>query len=518
MVLDNITASFTTGRIGLVGANGTGKSTLLKLINSELKPTSGSINSSGAIGYLPQNLASQRTARVADLCGIGAKLDALRSIESGDVDPQLFETLEECWDVESRALANLSAAGLGGIGLARPVSSLSGGEAITAALVGLRLGDHEISLLDEPTNNLDREARQQLYEAILDWPGTLLVASHDVELLDLMDDIAELRTGSLAKFGGNYDSFRNNIEKEQLAAQRALGAAQQKLKTEKKQRIEAQTKMARRLRYARTEFQNKRKPKVVMNQRKTEAQVSAGKLRTELDDKVLFAQQAVDQRAQLIRTERRIRVELPDPGVPNSRRLAELRDNRGGRILLQGPRRMALTGRNGVGKTRLLESLIHPDTVAEDRPRAIRYAERVGYLPQMLSHLDDNLTVLETVRASAPNAPLEKVRANLARFLFRSDTLDLHIADLSGGERFRVALAQILLADPPNQLLVIDEATNSLDHTSIDELESALTAFRGGLVIVSHDEHYLSRLGIDIWVELTDQGLRLSPDRRSTAL
>ncbi len=511
-VLDGISAAFGTGRTGLIGANGTGKTTLLRLIGGDLTPTSGSITVSGRVGYLSQHLVLQTTTTVADLLGIREQIDALRAIESGDVDPRHFDTLADAWDVDARARASLDSVGLSALGLDRAVGSLSGGETVLTALAGLRLAGDEVVLLDEPTNDLDRDARHDLYDAILAWRGALVVVSHDVALLDLMDDTAELRSGSLTVFGGTYSAYRTHLEQEQAAAEQALRTAEQKLRFEQKQRIEAQTKLARRQRYARTDFENKRKPKIVMNQRKTEAQVSAGKLRGELDEKVEAARRAAQEQATRVRRDARITIDLPDPHVPAGRRLAELRDARGTTIVVQGPERVALTGRNGIGKTRLLEALVHPDANDQRAARAVRHTDRVGYLPQRLDHLEDEASILDTVRAAAPDTPPGEVRARLARTLFGADSVHRRVGDLSGGERFRVALARILLADPPNQLLVLDEPTNNLDLDSIDELVTALDACHGGLLVVSHDDSFLERLHIDTWVTLDASGLH---ERRS---
>ncbi|UUE19308.1 ABC-F family ATP-binding cassette domain-containing protein [Microbacterium sp. J1-1] len=506
-VLDSITAAFSNGRTGLLGTNGTGKTTLLRLIAGDMMPTTGTITVTGHVGYLPQHLVLQTTSTVADLLGIRGQLDALRAIESGDADPRHFDALGDAWDVDARARASLDGIGLSNLSFDREVGTLSGGETILTALAGLRLSEDEIVLLDEPTNNLDRQARHDLYDAIREWRGALVVVSHDVTLLDLMDNTAELRTGSLTVFGGNYSAFRQYMEQEQAAAEQALRTAEQKVKTEERQRIDAQTKLARRQRYARTDFENKRKPKMIMNQRKTEAQVSAGKLRGELDEKVDAARREAEQHAERVRRDTRIRIDLPDPHVPAGRRLAELRDGRGRPVVVQGPERIALTGRNGVGKTRLLRSLIYPHDAIDDGVQAVQYTDRIGYLPQRLDHLDDERSILDTVRAAAPQTPPGDLRANLARFLFRSDTAHRRVGDLSGGERFRVALATLLLAEPPNQLLVLDEPTNNLDLRSIDELVSALETYRGGLIVVSHDDAFLARLHIDTWISLDENGL-----------
>lgn len=129
-------------------------------------------------------------------------------------------------------------------------------------------------------------------------------------------------------------------------------------------------------------------------------------------------------------------------------------------------------------------------------------------LPQRLDHLGEDLSVLEAVRASAPATPVGELRAMLARFLLRGDAVERRVGDLSGGERFRVALAGLVLADPPHELLVLDEPTNSLDLGSIDALVDVLAGYRGGLIVVSHDEHFLARLGLDARVILDEDGLR----------
>jgi ATPase subunit of ABC transporter with duplicated ATPase domains len=510
-VFRDLSATFPLGRTGLIGSNGTGKTTLLRIIAGELVPSAGSVTVTGHLGYLPQHLILDAGAGVAGLLGIESQVSALRAIESGDADPAHFDALADDWDVEARARAALDRVGLTDIELDRPVGSLSGGETVLVALTGLALAGDEVVLLDEPTNNLDRASRSLLYEAIDSWRGSLLVVSHDVELLDLMDSTAELRDGALEVFGGPYRAYQEYLEVQQAAAEQALRSAEQRLRTEERQRIQAQTKLDRRRRYARTDFENKRKPKMIMNNRKQEAQVSAGKLQGRHDASVDAARRVVAEQEQRIRGDAGISIDLPDPEVPAARRLAALRDGRGREFIVQGPERVALTGRNGIGKTRLLEELVHPEREAGAARgcRAEALTDRIGYLPQRLDHLDDDATLLQTVRAAAPRATEHRLRAGLARFLFRGNTVQRRVGDLSGGERFRIALATLLLADPPCRLLVLDEPSNNLDLRSVDELVSALSDYRGGLIVVSHDEHFLDRLGIDTRITMDEAGLSL---------
>jgi ATPase subunit of ABC transporter with duplicated ATPase domains len=215
--------------------------------------------------------------------------------------------------------------------------------------------------------------------------------------------------------------------------------------------------------------------------------------------------------------------------VPAGRRIATIGDAHRSWVI-QGPERVALIGANGVGKTTLLERLVGavpfsgptehtapagpgmaPSTASHAGTflrtvRAERHTDRVGYLPQRVDGLDDAASVLENVQRAAPAVPVAELRNRLARFLIRGAAVDRPVATLSGGERFRVALARILLADPTPQLIVLDEPTNNLDLDTVDQVVAALSSFRGAVVVVSHDDAFLGRLGIDTTLELGRDG------------
>ncbi|MGC0368528.1 ATPase subunit of ABC transporter with duplicated ATPase domains [Microbacterium sp. SLBN-111] len=476
VALDDVSGSLGRGRTGLVGRNGAGKSTLLRVAAGQIAPTSGAFSASGEVAMLPQRLAADPRRPVSSILGVETALTALRAIESGDVSPHHFDAVGDDWDVESRAHTLLADVGLASGALDRTVGELSGGEAMLAALVGLRARAADITLLDEPTNDLDRDARARVSELVRTWPGTLIVVSHDVTLLELMDATAELYGHTLSVVGGPYSVWRAHRDAEQEAAVRAERDAAQSLRRERRQRIESHDKLATRARVAHKAQVEKRVPGIIAGNRANAAQVSAGRLSSEMKGKEDAARAALDEAAARVRDDDVVRIDLPDPGNAPGRRILVLGDGER-EWIVTGRERVALVGRNGAGKTTLLESVVH-GTAAAVHARAS--VDRVGYLPQRLDDLDDTASVLDTVCTAAPDVPVPAVRDRLARFLVRGDAVTRPVGSLSGGERFRVALARVLLADPPPQLLVLDEPTNNLDLDTVDQLVSALQAYRAG--------------------------------------
>jgi ATPase subunit of ABC transporter with duplicated ATPase domains len=502
-VLDSLDLAFGPGRTGLVGRNGGGKSTLLRLIAGELRPSSGTLSTSGDVAYLPQQLPLDTERTVADLLGIAGRRAALAAIVSGDADPAHFTVLEDDWEVEARAVETLDRLGvLPGVEdvLDRAVGTLSGGEAVLTGVAGLLLRRAAISLLDEPTNNLDIRARELLYRAVDSWPGVLVVVTHDRNLLERVDQIVELRDGETRTFGGPYSTYAEILAAEQATAARLVRAAEGEVAREKRQLIETQVKMARRLRTAKTAEREKRVPKVVANALKRKAQESAGKYRAVQGSRLGDAREALSDAEQAVRDDDRIRVDLPATAVPAGRTVLQV-----GSLIVRGPERIALQGGNGSGKTTLLEAIMgrrrHPraDVAAPAVPSA--------YLPQRLDVLDDTLAVLENVRAAAPSATPHDVRAQLARFLVRGDRVEQLAGTLSGGERFRVSLACLLLAEPAPRLLLLDEPTNNLDLDSVGQLTDALAGYRGALIVASHDRAFLADIGVTRFWEVEDISL-----------
>jgi ATPase subunit of ABC transporter with duplicated ATPase domains len=618
VALDDITAAFGERRTGLVGRNGSGKSTLLKLAAGVLRPARGRILADGEpiasrgasrspliaderIAYLPQMLTLETSARVAALLGVDRALDAVRAIEAGDVSPERFDEVGDEWDVEARAQAALAEAGLSPDMLDRLVGELSGGEAMLVALAGVRLAGSAITLLDEPTNNLDRGARERVYEMVRAWRGALVVVSHDLALLDLMDETAELHEHTFTTFGGPYSAWREALDAAQAVAAQNVADAKKEVAKEKRQRIELETRIARRNRAGKKKAETL--PPIVANAYARRAEETAGRLRVEAREKEGSARAALDAADRLVRDDASVVFDLPDPAVAAGRRILTVGDGER-QWIVQGPERVALVGPNGAGKTTLLRGILgmaagggsgtdgvvrnaeadaasggetatghdaagvgesaggrdaasglgaessvngadevvhdsgtppRPDTTAaaaatgsarvpdlaqevpaEERPPIVDeilrsselHTDRVGYLAQRLDGLDEDASAFEAVRAAAPHVPDVELRNRLARFLIRGDAANRPIASLSGGERFRVAIARLLLADPPPQLLVLDEPTNNLDIDTARHLREALAAYRGAVLVVSHDQAFLDDLAPELTLELTTEGLR----------
>ncbi|WP_427918483.1 ABC-F family ATP-binding cassette domain-containing protein [Streptomyces sp. cg40] len=515
-VLEDLDVAFGPGRTGLVGVNGSGKSTLLKLIAGELAPADGTVRVAGEVGHLPQNVTLDTALRVDETLGIAARRAALHAIEAGDAAEEHFETLGDDWDVEERALATLGELGLGHIDLDRTIGEVSGGESVLLRLAALLLGRPDVLLLDEPTNNLDLYARKRLYTAVASWPGVMIVVSHDRELLDLVDQIADLRSGGITWYGGNFSAYEEALATEQEAAERMVRVAEADFRKQKRELVDAQVKLAHRKRYGQKMYDQKREPKIVMQARRRSAQESAGKHRIMHEERLTEARERLDEAVEAVRDDDEIRVDLPYTAVPPGRTVLTLMDlelAHGARVSggldLRGPERIALIGRNGAGKTTLLRTI-----AGELEPVSGEASAHVPlrFLPQRLDVLDDELTVAQNVARFAPAATNNRVRARLARFLFRGARADQKAATLSGGERFRAALAALMLAEPAPQLLMLDEPTNNLDMASVRQLTTALESYEGALIVASHDLPFLESIGVTRWLLLDGELKTITPE------
>ena len=565
----DLSAVFSAPLTGLIGDNGAGKTTLFRLILGDINPSQGIISTPPHIAYLPQDLGLSGHQHLADIFGITKILQALDALESGEYSPSLYDTIGDAWDIEERTLVALAEHGFGPALtttdtqarrnlLMRPLSTFSGGQTVTAALTALLYSDPEFILLDEPTNNLDSAAKAQLFTTLEALPCPALIISHDRDLLERMNVIAELHAdrqglAHLRLFEGNYSTYRQALDTEQQAAQRRVTEAKNEARKAERERAENQIKLDRNTRRGREFERSKRKPGMAMGLDKNSSERSAGKLHTAHESMVADARAAVGEAQKSLHVQEKIYAELSQQPLPAGRKVLELSrvdshrvsreistvqqptgvdsphlppNTTGGKsqretptehpeqLILSGPEHLRITGANGSGKTTLLKAIAHsgdPGYLSPVQPAyRVEYCIEGAYVPQRIS-LDPRLTLLQCVQQANRRVSEQRLRDQLARLLFRRESVHRKTGDLSGGERFRAAVAQVLLADPVPQLLMLDEPTNNLDISSVDWLVQALEAYTGALIVVSHDEDFCRRIRIDRTLNLSTKTLRKEP-------
>jgi len=566
----DLSAVFSAPLTGLIGDNGAGKTTLFRLILGDINPSQGTISTPPRIAYLPQDLGLSGHQHLADIFGITKILQALDALESGDYSPYLYDTIGDAWDIEERTLAALAEHGFGPALtttdtqarrnlLMRPLSTFSGGQTVTAALTALLYSDPEFILLDEPTNNLDSAAKAQLFTTLEVLPCPALIISHDRDLLERVNVIAELHAdrqglAHLRLFEGNYSTYRQALDTEQQAAQRRVTEAKNRVRSAHREWVHAQEIISKNMAQVWKDDQ----PDTIFALAKDASRQAAAKLRVLRIGKQEQAQEEYQNAQDEVRVQEKIYAELSQQPLPAGRKVLELHrvDSRGTNpqqvsretfttqqptkvdslhfspveadgesrqgtpaehpehLILSGPEHLRITGANGSGKTTLLEAIAHakdPEYRSPVQPAyRVDYCLEGAYIPQRIT-LDPQLTLLQSVQRANPGVSEQHLRDQLARLLFRRESVHHKTGELSGGERFRAAVAQVLLADPVPQLLMLDEPTNNLDISSVDWLVQALEAYTGALIVVSHDEDFCRRIRIDRTLNLSTKTLGKEP-------
>ena len=493
--------TFGAERAGLVGRNGVGKTTLLKIIAGELVPRGGSVSINGRIAVLRQVVHVDPSETTADLFNVRPQLAVLDRASRGVASEEELNHAD--WTLETRLAAALARFALEADAFT-PLATLSGGQRTRAALAALVFAEPDFLILDEPTNNLDREGRDAVIDLLSSWRAGAVVVSHDRELLDTMDAIVEMTTLSTRRYGGNWSAYRERKALELAAAEHDLADF------EKRVAEVAETAQMMLERKARKDSAGKRKaakgdmPRILIGGMKRKAEETSGsmsRLAERQRDEAEIDAAAARERIEVLQP---FKVTLPSTGLPAQKLLLKLDDvtagYEAGRPVIQhltfsivGPERVAIAGPNGSGKTTVLSLVTGALAPWEGE---VRVLAPFAMLDQRVSILNPAQSVLDNFRRLNAGADENACRAALARFMFRADAAMQIAGTLSGGQMLRAGLACVLGGATPPPLLILDEPTNHLDIESIEVVEAGLRAYDGALLVVSHDESFLGVLNI----------------------
>ncbi len=496
-----------TDKIGLIGANGTGKTTLFKILLGQAEATAGEVfrNKQTAIGYLEQhtNLTSDKTVFdevltvYADVTALEAELRQVAAeIEAGDGDlalltarqQQLMEQFRrrDGYTYQSRARSSLLGLGFSEAELSAPFSTLSGGQKTRVALCKLLLSGANLLLLDEPTNHLDLAAVEWLEAYLRDYKGAFCLISHDRYFLDKVTNrIFALEHERITVYEGNYTAYlAQKAEKEKVIARRYENTRREI------SRLEGIVRQQR-------QWNREKNIKTAESKLKTIARLEQTLEAPDSDAPALhFSLKAKPGGGQDVLILSDLSMAFGEKTLFSH---ADLTLKKGDRMFLLGP--------NGCGKTTLLKLIAGALTQTGG---TVRLGSNIvpGWYDQTQSDLHLNKTVFDEIADAHPHLTQTQIRNALAAFLFRGDEVFSLIQDLSGGERARVSLVKLMLSDV--NFLLLDEPTNHLDIASREALEQALASYDGTCLIVSHDRYFINRLAHTVCYMQPD-GLKLYP-------
>ena len=548
--VDNLTVSFggwdlfrevsflinAKDRIGLVGKNGAGKSTMLKVLIGEQPPSSGTVSRNGdcTVGYLPQQmkvadtttLFAETESAFSEVIGLEREIEQLnREIaERTDYESEGYEKLlhrlNDATDRfhilggmnrEEEVEKTLLGLGFQRSDFGRATSEFSGGWRMRIELAKLLLRRPSVFLLDEPTNHLDRTGRDRLYDYIRTCKATLIVVSHDTYLLNLLDRTCELSKKGLKTYGGNYNFYREQKRIEDSALEQRIDSEQAALRLARKKAQEIAERQQKR--FSQGERNKDRLPRILRKGAKDRGETTISKLREKHSDIVGLNEKRLNDLRRQRGTACRFKIDFDDALLHNGKLLIAAdgvnfgydRERPLWRIPLdleiRSGERIRLTGNNGSGKTtlvRLLTGELFP-TAGEIRRTDFSYV----CLDQEYSLVDTPQTVLELAQKyNRSNLCDHEIKMRLKRVLFAADTWDTSCNALSGGEKMRLCLCCLMISNHVPDLFILDEPTNNLDLSSLAVLADTIGDYRGTLLVISHDRNFTDEIGITKTVEL----------------
>ena len=489
--------------VGLVGRNGIGKTVLGKILAGIVAPSRGQVIRHGRLAHIPQNLPVGPEETIADVLNCSAILSALQMVDEGRARDADFDLLQGYWDLPQRLERFLGEQGLDYLRVTDFARRLSGGELTRLLLVRALLADPQGLILDEPTNHLDRANRDKIGRFVASWRGGLLLISHDRELLELVGTVWELTSKGIKSYGGGYSFYAEKKGAELAALEREIVVARDEVQ---RKQLAAQAAVERQLRQnsrGRAERARGGMPKMVLDARQDRCENTGHRLQSLNDTRVNLAQEKLRECSERLEIVKPIGLALAPTEVGSSKQVVRI-ENLGfgyGRPLfvdfnfaVVGPQRWAIHGGNGSGKTTLLKLIV--GALRPERGR-ISIGVNFAYLDQGVSILAAEKSALANFLALNPGLSEGECRQRLAYVRLRGDKALIPVGQLSGGERLKAGLACVLLGQEPAQLLLLDEPTNHLDLDSLAAVEVALAAYKGALIVVSHDRHFLANIGID---------------------
>jgi len=493
-------------KLALIGNNGTGKSTLLKIISGQLSLSSGIVNCDTIPYYIPQILDQYNDLSIASALGIGSKLRAFQEILDGKMTEENLETLNDDWGIEDRCQIALSNWKLEGIALDHKIGELSGGQKTKVFLAGISIQEPSIILMDEPSNHLDHESRDLLYQFIEECRQTLLVVSHDRTLLNFMPEIAEMNKSGITRYGGNYEFFAEQKEQAKEALDQDVKSKEKELRKareKEKETLERQNKLNAR---GKKKQEKAGVPKILMGGLKNKAEGSSAKLQGVHIEKISGIRKNLQElRANLPEIDQ-MKFGFEESTLHIGKILVEAKQinlNINNKYLwkenldlkIKSGDRISLRGANGSGKTSLINIILgnKKPSIGEIIKTDFKYV----YVDQDYSMIRSKLSIYEMAQSFNQSGLQEhEVKIRLNRFLFSKETWDKSCLVLSGGERMRLLLCCLNIASQAPDMIILDEPTNNIDIQNIQILTAAIQSYQGCLIVVSHDQYFIKEVTI----------------------
>ena len=500
-------------KIAIVGNNGTGKSTLLKQIVGQLEASKGSVILDDDYFYLPQDFSPYKDQRLDQVLGLYEKRLALNRILAGDASAENFEILNDDWDLEERIHVVLSKWGIAYLVLERMFDTLSGGEQMKLLLAGIEISQAKFVVLDEPTNHLDFSTRALFYQWVERTKCTLLLTSHDRELLNLMSGIYELNSLGIKFYNGNYDNYEEIKRADLEALSGKLKGLQQEKKTEiKKQQLVAERRHKIESRgYAQSV--DKGITKLGIDYRQNRAENVSSRIKEVFQSRVEDIGTKIESVKSQVAREQVLKMHLDSPSTIKGKELVRVEGlnfsyNRSDLIwanplsfvIRQGDR-VLIRGGNGSGKSTLLSLLL--GRLSANIGSICNQSTSVFYLNQQYDSIENELTVLELADKHNDTALQEdEIRCLLSRSQFDESYWNHPCSTLSGGEKMKLAFCCLQIAAICPDLIILDEPTNNIDLKSIQILTETIAEYKGTLIVVSHDARFIKEISMNQYIDL----------------